>query len=90
MRLTEFIDEEIEVSISQKPGPPTSFVWRENEYKITEIRQMRRVLDFKAAWWRRRHRDYYVVKTDAGEAFEIYFHRGFGRRYWVLLRRLEE
>ncbi|MCS6962909.1 hypothetical protein [Thermoflexus sp.] len=35
-------------------------------------------------WWRRRHRDVYRVRV-AGEAiFELHFHRGPGRRYWVL------
>jgi hypothetical protein len=88
--MAEFIDDEIEVHFVKKPGPPTSFIWRGMEYKITEIKDMRRSLDFQKAWWQRRHRDYYVVKTETGEIFEIYFHRGYGRRYWVLYRRLEE
>ena len=44
-----FIDEEIEVAFAKKPGPPTSFVWRDVEYAIVESRLTRRVLDFKAA-----------------------------------------
>jgi len=88
--MPEFIDDEIEVHFAKKPGPPTSFSWRGMEYKITEIKGMQRSLDFRKAWWQRRHRDYYVVKTDTGETFEIYFHRGPGRRYWVLYKRLEE
>lgn len=83
-----FIAEEVEVRFIERPGPPHSFVWRGKEYKITEILSTRRELDFKPAWWRRRHRDYYLVRTDDGRAFELYFHRGPGRRYWVLYREL--
>jgi hypothetical protein len=86
--MPEFIDDEIKVQFVKKPGPPPSFIWRGMEYKIAEIKDMRRVLDFREAWWQRRHRDYYMVKTDTGETFEIYFHRGPGRRYWVLYKRL--
>ena len=87
--MPEFISEEIEVRFTEKPGPPTSFVWRGVEHAITEIEDMRTVLDYQKTWWLRRHRDHYVVKTDTGEAFRIYFHRGPGRRYWVLYQRLE-
>jgi len=47
-------------------------------------------LDFKRAWWRRRHRDYYLVRIEDGRTFELYFHRGPGRRYWVLYRELRD
>ena len=83
---SRFIDEEIEVRFAQKPGPPTSFIWHGREYGILEIEKAYRRLDFKRAWWRRRHRDYYQVKTDTGQVFEIYFHRGPGKRYWVLYK----
>jgi len=86
--MAEFIGDEISVRFSKKPGPPTSFVWCKTEYGIAEVKGIRRVLDFRRPWWRRRHRDYYVVRTDTGETFEMYFHRGPGRRYWVLSRRL--
>ncbi len=84
-----FIDEEIEVRFAVKPGPPTSFVWRGKEYRIEEIVSWQRRLDFRRRWWLRRHRDYYVVRTDTGQVFEIYLHRAPGRRYWVLYRELE-
>jgi hypothetical protein len=86
----EFVSEEIEVHFAKKPGPPSSFTWRGAEYKITEIAGSTRKLDFRSRWWRRRHRDYYVVRTDTGETFRIYFHRGFGRKYWVLYAKLDE
>ncbi|MGB9757531.1 MAG: DUF6504 family protein [Candidatus Bipolaricaulaceae bacterium] len=84
-----FIDVEVEVKFAQKPGPPTSFLWEGREHKIVEILEHRRVLDFKRAWWQRRHRDWYKVRTAEGRIFELYFHRGPGRPYWVLLRELE-
>ena len=88
--MPEFIGDEIKVFFAKKPGPPTSFVWRGAEHKITEVKDVRRVLDFQENWWRRKHRDYYVVKTETGKTFEVYFHRGPGRKYWVLYRKLED
>jgi len=86
--MPEFIGDEIEVRFAVKPGPPTSFVWQGKEYGIAEVLKFWRALDFAKPWWQRRHRDHYVVKTTTGETFELYFHRGFGRRYWVLSKRL--
>lgn len=83
---SRFIDEEIEVRFAARPGPPTSFVWRGREYRITDVERVSLRLDFKRAWWRRRHREYYRVRADTGQVFEIYFHRGPGRRYWVLYK----
>jgi len=83
-----FIDEKIEVRFAQKPGLPTSFIWRAREYRIVEVESQYRRLDFKRAWWSRRHRDYYRVRTDTGQTFEIYYHRGPGKRYWVLYREI--
>ena len=84
----EFIGEEIQVRLA-RPGVPTSFTWGRREVAISQIVGMRRALDFRKPWWRRRHRDDYVVKTDRDETFRIYFHRGPGRKYWVLYARLE-
>ena len=88
--MAEFIGEEIEVHFVKKPGPPTSFIWRGKEHRIAKIHASRRVLDFKKPWWRRRHRDHYVIETEQGQTFRLYFHRGPGRRYWVLYERLED
>ena len=85
---TEFIGDGVEVRFARKPGPPTSFVWHGAEHEIAEVTRRWRTLDFRKPWWQRRHRDYYVVRTLAGEVFELYFHRGPGRRYWVLSKRL--
>ncbi|MHC4712487.1 MAG: DUF6504 family protein [Planctomycetota bacterium] len=88
--MTHFIGEEIEVTFEKTPGPPSSFVWREKEYKVTGLVGKSRRLDFKKQWWRRRHRDSYTVKTDTGETFRLYFYRGPGRKYWILNARLDD
>lgn len=80
-----FIDEEIEVQTGEF-GRPCAFVWRGKVFKVAELLEVRRRLDLKKAWWRRRHRDHFRVRTTDGRVFELYFHRGPGRRYWVLLR----
>jgi len=87
--MRHFIGEEIEVRFRKRPGPPTSFIWRGVEYKITEILGRRLALDRGRAWYRRKHRDYYTVATDTGEVFKIYRHRGPGRRYWFLRMKVE-
>ena len=84
----KFIGEEIEVHFEEKPGPPHSFVWRGKVYRIEEVLAAKRVLDFRRAWWARRYRDFYTVRVHTGQVFELYFHRGPGRRYWVLLGEL--
>ncbi|MGQ9476957.1 MAG: DUF6504 family protein [Candidatus Bipolaricaulia bacterium] len=86
MAKPRFIAEEVEVRFRERPGPPCAFIWRGEEYKITGVLSTRQELDFKRAWWQRRHRDYYLVKTEEGRTFELYFHRGPGRKYWVLYR----
>jgi hypothetical protein len=83
-----FIDAEVEVLFVERPGPPVGFRWEGKEYRIVEVLEFRRELDFQRSWWRRRHRDWYKVRTNDGRVFELYFHRGPGRRYWVLLREL--
>lgn len=85
-RPARFIDAEIEVRFAKKPGPPSAFVWQGQEYRIEAILSRQRRLDFRRAWWARRHRDYYTVRVHTGQIFEIYFHRGPGRKHWVLYK----
>ncbi len=87
--MVEFISDEIEVRREGAGGPPGSFVWRGADYEVAEVQRKWRTLDFSGPWWQRRHRDHYVVKTTSGEVFELYFHRGPGRRYWVLYKRVD-
>ncbi|MCI2424509.1 DUF6504 family protein [Candidatus Acetothermia bacterium] len=81
-----FISEEIEVRFEKKPGPPSSFVWQGREYQIEVILSMQQRLDFRRAWWARRHRDYYTVRVHTGQVFELYFLRGRGWKHWVLYK----
>lgn len=81
----QFIAEEVKVR-EAGPGEPVSFLWRGQEYRIVEVVGVKRHLDFRRPWWQRRHRDYYRVRTDTGQTFELYFHRGPGRKYWVLYK----
>jgi len=86
----ELISEEIEVRFQERPGPPTSFLWRGQEHHIVEIEEVRRFIDRRAAWWRRRHRDYYRLRTSDGQRYEIYHQRGVRHKGWVLYRQLAE
>lgn len=83
-----FIGEEVEVKAGDF-GRPLGFVWRGRNFELVEILRSWRKLDLGRAWRRRRHRDHHLVRTDARRVFELYFHRGPGRRFWVLLRELD-
>ncbi len=87
MERGRFIDEEIRVEVAEF-GVPVRFVWRGEAFEVEEVISARRSIDLKRAWWRRRHRDHYRVRTSDGRIFDLYFHRGPGRRYWVLLREI--
>lgn len=86
--MVRFIGAEVEVRREGPLGPPLAFTWEGREHAVAEVIERRRELDFKAAWWRRRHRDHFRVRTTEGRTFDLYFHRGPGRRYWVLWREL--
>jgi hypothetical protein len=87
----KMIAEEIEVEFARKPGPPTSFTWRDKIYPIKRVLHTWVDTKFgtmeKGRWWQRRHRTYYHVLTEAGEEFEFYQDRG--KKYvWILYRQL--
>ncbi|MEA3310993.1 MAG: DUF6504 family protein [candidate division WOR-3 bacterium] len=90
-----FIGERIEVVTSEEEPAPLSFIWRGKEYQIEEIIRSWHDHGFspaaprKRTWLLRRHRNVYVVQTDAGERFEIYMDHGAGRRNWYLYRELK-
>jgi len=88
----EFIDEPIEVTFEKKPGPPVSFTWREEEIGVAEVLRAWSDHGFGpfrrgGRWWQRRHRDYFRVRTKAGEMVEFYRDRGAAKEPWVLYRR---
>ena len=88
--MSEFVGEEIEVRFDKRPGPPSTFTWRSTTYRIAEIEALHTRIDSQKRWWRRRHRDYYVVRAESGEVFRLYFNRGPGRKYWVLQTILDD
>lgn len=87
----EFVHEQIAVEFARKPGPPVAFVWRGERVPVAEV--LRAWADHSFGplrgphrWWQRRHRNYYRVRTEAGDLVEFYLDRGSGR--WILYRRL--
>jgi len=95
----QFIGREIKVTVAGGVKAPVSFVLDGKEYKIVEIQEAWHdhgyglTPPYRPHWWQRRHRNYYRIKTDTGETFEIYCDRGTGlsypeRRKWYLYRRL--
>ena len=83
----KFIGERISVEVADLEKP-TSFTWRGRQFKIIEINASTRRLDLRSTWYRRKHRDYFIVQVESGERFEIYRHRVPGKPYWVITRQL--
>ncbi|MDO8055835.1 MAG: hypothetical protein Q6361_03160 [Candidatus Hermodarchaeota archaeon] len=83
----KFISERISVEVEDLEKP-VKFTWRNQEYIIREIIASNRRLDLKTTWYRRKHRDYFIVEVESGERFELYRHRVPGPPYWVLSRQL--
>jgi hypothetical protein len=69
-------------------GPPIAFTWQGKQLRIQEVERSWRHLDRSHPWWLRRHRDHYIIRVGEGQRYHLYYHRGPGRRYWVLYRRL--
>lgn len=85
----KFIGDRISVNVSNLEEP-ISFTWRNRTYKITKIEASTRRIDLRNAWYRRKHRDYFVVQVETGQLFELYRHRVPGKPYWVLTRELSD
>lgn len=83
----KFIGEKISVEVADLERP-TAFTWRGQTYQIKEIEASSRRLDLKSTWYRRKHRDYFIVIVGSGQRFELYRHRVPGKPYWVLSREL--
>jgi len=92
--MDEFIDEPIRVESEARTRQPKSFAWRGAQYVVAEVVQAWqdwRVPEFAAharGWLHRRHRNCFVVRTTSDETFELYLDRGFGKRDWVLLKKI--
>lgn len=87
MESGKFISERVTVETAELERP-ARFTWRGRTYTVVNIEASSRRLDFRSAWYRRRHRDYFVVQVDTGQRFELYRHRLPGKPYWVLTREL--
>ncbi|MFX0168928.1 MAG: DUF6504 family protein [Candidatus Hodarchaeota archaeon] len=85
----KFIGERISVEMEDLEKP-VKFTWRNREYIIREIIASNRRLDLKTTWYRRKHRDYFIVIVESGERFEIYRHRVPQPSYWILSRQLPD
>lgn len=76
----QFLSREIQVTVGE--NVPVSFKLDGQEYKIAAIVYTWPDYGFGRAplqrrrWWHRRHRNYYIVKTEDGKLFEIYHDRG--------------
>ncbi|MBE7560074.1 hypothetical protein HS125_14505 [bacterium] len=87
--MARFISEEVEVEIGPQPGIPAGFTWRDRRFVVARVLAHQLRLDHERRWYRRRHRDWFVVQTETGEFFKLYRHRGPGRSYWVLYEELD-
>jgi len=89
-----FICEKIEVIYDQEDFTIRGFIWRNREYRIVEIISAWQDWKFpsslagKRTWLQRHHRNYFTVKTDTSEIFEIYLDRKGNKREWILSKKL--
>lgn len=81
-----FIGEDVEVELSGPEGIPSHIIWRGKKYRILNIVATWQRLDLQRRWWKRRHRDYFLIEVENGKMWEIYRHRGPGDRFWRLVR----
>jgi hypothetical protein len=78
--MPKFIAEKITVETTGTVKQPARFTWRGTDYEIVEITQNWQDWGFSAGassrnWMTRRHRNYFRVRTNTGEIFELYLDR---------------
>ncbi len=94
-----FFGKQIEVTVEGELRQPASFRLDDAQHRIGEILRFWSDHGFGDAmrarprWWQRHHRNYYLVKTEDGEVFEIYHDRGVSLknpryRKWYVTRQL--
>jgi len=95
----EFIGKEIVVTVEGEVMAPVAFRLGDRDYRIAEILDWWTDHGFggdprrRRRWWQRRHRNYFRVRTEEGEVYEIYYDRGANLKHpelkkWFLYRRL--
>ncbi len=90
--MKRFIGESLRSVQTQKGGRPVSFSWNGREFRVVEVLKQWHDFDYsplapKRDWRTRRHRNYFQVRTDSGEWFELYCDRGTklgAAKHWVL------
>jgi hypothetical protein len=92
---SERIEVEHKGETEDEPSRPVSFVWRDEEFLVESILEVRQDWGFPAGapprktWRLRRHRTYFTVRTACGRTFEIYMDRKTPAATWVLYREIE-
>ena len=79
--MPKFYSQKIVLSFDKDRRVPSSFVWKNKEYRIAEVIASWQDWGFpkgspRTKTWRlRHHRNYYRVQTEEDEIFEIYLDR---------------
>ena len=78
---SRFIGQKISVTTDGTIKEPQSFTWKSKDYEVAEILLSWMDWGFPQGstqrdWKSRRHRNYYRVRTESGQVFEIYHDRG--------------
>ena len=91
-----FIGEKITVDIAGEVREPTGFHWRGREHRIAAVLVNWFDWGFAAGstqrnWRTRRHRNYFRIRTESGDIFEIYLDRAtpHGAGEWYLFQQLD-
>ncbi len=94
--MPHFIGEKIQVETSGDIKQPTALTWRGNHYTVAEVITSWFDWGFSAAtkqkdWRTRRHRNYFRLRMNTGEVFEIYLDRppASSEGEWVLFQILD-
>ena len=78
--MPSFIGEKIDVRTAGDVKQPAALTWRDREYTVAEVIASWFDWGFSAAavqknWRTRRHRNYFRLRMNSGEIFEIYLDR---------------
>ena len=84
------VSERIQVETASSPAgrcEPGVILWRDRRLVIEEILSAWTDAGNPARkWYQRRYRNYYRVRCDDGQVYEIYLERQTARRQWFLKR----
>jgi hypothetical protein len=91
----QFIGEKIDVDTGGTIKQPVAFQWQGKTFRVTAIIATWFDWGFSPGakqrdWRTRRHRNYFRVRADSGDVFEIYLDRARGPGEWYLYQKLDE